>query len=260
MSCCKWQIFSLKAFEDFFESTHYSGLLLQKAKVKRIHHAQTGEDAQRFTGSLPRIAAHLLKKMLEENIPSWDLNRSVRSELWHHGSSSENTLLPATWYLALAQTSYGITTRSCLIALIASSASEMQLQELLGHWEEGLRHFPSDCNSLTLLRLSPLPHTMQCGNNEMRSRHEVRSSFVRMTEILYSFMDDKKVISQMLPLNTSKELAVRGANWASLQRRSGAARQLLKMFPLPMEVPSAMKEATRQGKCTGKSHPENLTA
>lgn len=188
MSRCKWQIFSLKAFEDFFESTHYSGLLLQKAEVKRIHHAQTGEDAQRFTGSWPRIAAHLLKKMLEENIPSWEQIWTVTpwEQLWE-----PPTLLPATWYLALAQTSYRITTPSCLIALIASSASEMQLQELLGRWEEGLHHFPSDCNSLTLLRLSPLPHAMQCSNNEMRSRHEVRSSFVRMTEILYSWMIKK---------------------------------------------------------------------
>lgn len=81
-----------------------------------------------------------------------------------------------------------------------------------------------------------------------------------MTETLYSFVDGKKVLSQMLLLNTSKELAVRGANWESLQRRSGAAQHLLKMFPLPMEVSSAMKEATQQGKRTGKSHPENLTA
>lgn len=117
---------------------------------------------------------------------------------------------------------------------------------------------PSDCNSLTLLVLFPLPHIMQYSHNVTTS-HEVRLSFVRMMQIFYSFVDGK-VLSQMPLLHTSKESAVRGANWASLQRRSGAAQQLLKMFPLPIKVPSAMKAATQHGKGTGKSHPENLTA
>lgn len=255
MSCCKWQIFSLKAFEDFFESTHYSGLLLQKEKVKRIHHAQTGEDAQRFTGSLPRIAAHLLKKMLEENIPSWEQIWTVTpwEQLWEHPPPSHLVLSLSPnqlWdYNTILFNSF-----NCQLSkwnAIAGAAGSLRRRSA----PFSIRlQFPDLAETV-----STTPH------HAMRQQWDEVTTWSRviicqMTEILYSFVDDKKVISQMLPVNTSMELAVRGANWASLQRRSGAAWQLLKMFPLPMEVPSAMKEATQQGKCTGKSHPENLTA
>lgn len=135
----------------------------------------------------------------ESQLTTWKNFRTFpvenTSELWHQGSNSENRPPPHHLVLSLGPSlriQQGYNTILFNSWWKARSASEMQLQELLGHWEEGLHHFHSDCNSLTLLVLFPVPHTMQYSHNVMRSWHEVRSSFVRMMEILYSFVDGKK--------------------------------------------------------------------
>lgn len=83
------KIFFLKAFEDFFESTLYSGVFVIESKGQKNSSCPKRRRRMTVHGEFAQNHSPPLEKILEENIPSWEHIWTVTpgEQLWEPPSS-----------------------------------------------------------------------------------------------------------------------------------------------------------------------------
>lgn len=231
---------SWKPWGLFWKNTLFWGFV-RECKGQKNSSCPNSRRCTTVHGEFAQNHSPPLENTLGGSIPGWE-------HIWGvtQGSSPDNHPPPSHPVLRLGPSQLqGYNTILFNTWWKARSASEMQLQELLAHWE-GLHHLPSDCNSLTSVVLLPLPHTMQYSPNVMRPWHEVRSSFIRRMKILTSFVDGKKPYHKCCYGEPAKS------------QHSEEQTESLKNVSSAHQIPLCHEGIYRAGKHTGKWHPENL--